>query len=158
MRVLRLIEGIVRDRDLISLGFLGLLLAIISWLVLHLTTTAVPSCTLNRFHLQTNSFLGWSLQQIVPSMYSFENSYEFRADQEVPAVVTAFAKTRQLNHFPLRVVTFFDGRYALFHSGNGGDLVVTSRYRNLEISSQWNVVAHDNKLILRSTDVDRKWK
>jgi hypothetical protein len=131
---------------MLLLGIIGL---VAMWLVSLLLTSSVPRIALERFHLQTGSFAGWSVQQIVPSMYNFENEFEFQPDRPVSPAVREFTKTKQLNHFPLRVVTFFDYRFGLFHEGNGGKLKITSRYGHQQLVTDWRVINTGNGLELK---------
>ena len=115
-----------------------------------LFTTTIPRLALDRFHLQTGSFVGWSLQQIIPPMYNFENEFEFVADRPVSAAVLEYAKfDHQMNHFPVRCVTFFEGRYRLFNEGNGANLKLVSRYRQQRLITNWRVIASDTGLELK---------
>jgi hypothetical protein len=150
MRVLILLRLIVVGKDVGSGLLLGTIGIVAAWLVGMLVTTSVSRMALDRFHLQTESFLGWSIQQVIPAMYNFENQFEFQPDQAVASNVVEFAKkTRQLNHFPLRIVTFFDSRYGLFHEGNGAQLLITSRYRGQQLITDWRVIASPNGLELK---------
>ena len=164
MRVLNLLRLIVFGKDVGSGILLGTIGIVAVWLVGMLVTTSVPRMALNRFHLQTESFFGWSVQQVIPAMYNFENQFEFQADRTVPAKVVEFAKTtRQLNHFPIRIVTFFDSRYGLFHDGNGAQLQFTSRYRGQQLITDWRVIASTDGLELklveqRFDDTLHPWK
>jgi hypothetical protein len=149
MRVLILLRLILVGKDVGSALLLGTIAIVAMWIFGILLSTSVSRMALERFHLQTGSFPGWSVQQVIPSMYNFENRFEFQPDRPVTSTVTEFAKTCQLNHFPLRVVTFFDSRYGLFHEGNGGRLVITSRYRGQQLTTDWRVVASNRKLDLK---------
>lgn len=150
MRVLNLLRLIVDGKDVGSGMLLGTIGLVAAWLIGILMTTSVSRMALDRFHLQTESFLGWSVQQIIPAMYNFENRFEFQPDRTVAGTVVEFAKkTRQLNHFPIRIVTFFDSRYGLFHEGNGAQLQVISRYRGQKLITDWHVIAAADGLELK---------
>lgn len=149
MRVLNLLRKIVVGKDVGSGLLLGVIGIVAAWLVGMLVTTSVSRMTLDRFHLQTESFLGWSIQQVIPAMYNLENRFEFQPDRAVDSTAMEFAKTKQLNHFPLRIVTFFDSRYGLFHDGNGARLLVTSRYRGQQLITDWRVIASTDGLELK---------
>ncbi len=148
MRVVNLIRSITARRDFGSAIFLGVILLISGWLIGMACTAWVPLNTMNRFHLQTGSFPAWSLQQLIPAMYNLENEFEFRPDGPVPESVAGYLRTRQLNHFPLRVVTFFDYRYGMFHSGVSGELIIRSRYRDQQLTTRWRVDAFPDRLEL----------
>jgi hypothetical protein len=147
-RSLILARRILSDRDRGSALFLVIILLVAVWLMGMLFTTAIPRATMNRFHLRTESFLAWSIQQLIPSMYNLENEFAFVPDGPVPDSVLSFSRTANLNHFPLRVVTFFDYRYGLFHAGNGGSLRVTSRYREQSLTTRWQVRRDRNQMFL----------
>jgi hypothetical protein len=83
-------------------------------------------------------------------MYNFENEFEYAADHPVSPAVVEYAKLdHQMNHFPLRSVTFFEGRYRLFNEGNGADLRIISRYRQQRLTTNWRVTALDAGLDLK---------
>ena len=149
MRVLILMRLIVTGKDVGSALLLGTIGIVTTWLLSIFLMTSVSRMALARFHLQTGSFLGWSVQQVVPAMYNFENRFEFQPDRPISSTVVEFAKTRQLNHFPVRVVTFFDSRYGLFHDGNGAQLLITSRYRGQQLITDWRVIASKDGLELK---------
>ncbi len=147
-RFARLIQVIAQERDFRSAVFLAMLLMISCWLVGMTFTRSIPRATMERFHLQTPSFAFWSAQQLIPSMYNLENEFEFESDVPAAESLTGYTKVRYLNHFPLRVVTYFDYRYGLFHAGNGGNLVVTSRYRDQSLTTRWRIRRIGNELHL----------
>lgn len=151
LRLARLLETIGKRRDWPTAVFLVAMSLIALWLAGMTFWPAIQRCTLHRFHLQTRPFAFWSLQQIVPSMYNLENEFEFEADGAVPETVAGFTKTRHLNHFPLRVITFFDYRYGLFHAGNGARLRIISRYRAQRLTTDWRVRREGKLLILEQT-------
>ena len=49
------------------------LLLVAGWLLAMPWTPAIARSTMKRFHLQTESFLLWAIQQPIPPMYSFAN-------------------------------------------------------------------------------------
>lgn len=150
MRIARLLKSIAKQRDYGSAILLSGIFLIATWLVCLPFVDAVKRIALNRFHLQTGTFLAWSAQQMVPSIYNFENEIFFETDTQSPSPnVIAFASATTVNHFPMRVVTFFDGRYLFFHDGSGGDLIVRSRYQDQELITYWRIENNtDNELRL----------
>ncbi len=75
---------------------------------------SVSMTTMRRFHLQTSSFIAWAIQFPIPAMYNFSNRAEI--DRYPPGLVDpllAETEKRYLNHFPVRCLTFADGRCTL---------------------------------------------
>jgi hypothetical protein len=59
-------------------GYRGILVTVsvvTLWLLAMPFSRFVQQTTLNRFHLQTRSFLVWAIQAPVPAMYNFHNRY-----------------------------------------------------------------------------------
>ena len=153
MRVIRLAKRITVERDGVTIGFGLAILVITTWLIALPFSTAVQNAALRRYHLQNDHFVCWAVQQIIPSLYNFENEYTFRPDNALSPVVREFVKVRQLNHFPLRIVTYFDSRYILFSDGNSGEVELTSRYQSSLLTSRWKVsTLPDQSLKLESLD------
>ncbi len=140
MRIIKLIKTIVNQRDCSSGTLIALILVIALWLAFLPFVKFVQQATLNRYHLQTGSFSLWAIQQVIPAIYNFENEYFFKSDEETPdPEIIEFTKTKMINHFPLRVITYYNSRYILFHNGNGGDLTVRSHYQDLELETHWRI-------------------
>ena len=62
------------DKSMLSV--LMLIAGVVSWLLLTTCAPWFAKQSMQRFHLQTNSFLGWSCQFPIPSMYNFANQYK----------------------------------------------------------------------------------
>ena len=138
MRIIQSVKELVRQRDYTSIVLFAAISLIAFWTVCLLFVKPVQVAALNRYHLQSQSFLCWSVQQIIPSIYNFENQFEFASDSNIPdPKVEKYLKT--LNHFPLRVVTYFEGRVTFLDNESGGELRVRSRYRGQEVLTQWRL-------------------
>lgn len=112
------------------------------WMLLTPWIPFVSDCLMRRFHLRTSSFAVWSVQQIVPPMYSFRNTAVvrdlpldivesglidpflldpllFNPLNEPPNVAAVknelgVVAQRTINHFPAREITFANTRYRYF--------------------------------------------
>jgi len=131
---------------------IGLVAVIAAWLLLFPFVTPIAETTLNRFHFKTASFWQWAVQQPVPAMYSFRNTYEVtrpgRSGRE-----DFVAESGTINHFPLRVVTFANGRYRNLLEREDVDVHVTSTYRGHRLESDYRVKSDDNGVFqMRSLD------
>jgi hypothetical protein len=127
------------------------LFAVAVWLLAMPFVPAIAGCTMRRFHLQTNSFATWALQQPIPPMYSFANTTEVRdrpPEVATPSVLespvldfqvgdensrrfsgehpsSGRIAGRMINHFPTREFTFANARV---------------RYLNGDRTSRWYVL------------------
>lgn len=117
----------------------ALVLSIFLWLLLMPWVPAIASVTLHRFHLRTGTFMGWAIQQPIPSMYNFANRFEVR---EIPEglldPVLDTAEKRYLNHFPPRILTFANTRYRYLHDGKDRWLTIDSSYRGQTIQTRYH--------------------
>ncbi len=110
-----------------------------AWLLLMPLVPAITSATLHRFHLQTGSFLAWSIQFPIPAMYNFANRYEVR--EFPPGLVDPIidtAEKRYVNHFPSRVLTFADGRFQHLHKGEDRWVTIESSYRGQTLETRFH--------------------
>jgi hypothetical protein len=127
------------------------LFAVAGWLLAMPFVPGIAHCTMRRFHLQTNSFATWALQQPIPPMYSFANTTEVRDRPpevatpsllESPVLDSQVGEEnsrqfsgkhssagriagRMINHFPTREFTFANARV---------------RYLNGDRTSKWYVL------------------
>lgn len=140
------------------------------WLLAMPWTPAIARCTMKRFHLQTNSFAAWAIQQPIPPMYSFANRTEVRSgppvvadrwpaehsleltgqdqrepsspsDQEFSEVVAS----RMINHFPTREFTFANARVRYLRDRRSMWFVLRSSYRGQEIRSVYRLDPCDDE-------------
>jgi hypothetical protein len=137
------------------------LLVVAVWLLAMPWVPAIARSTMQRFHLRTDSFTAWAIQQPIPPMYSFANTTEVRnqppaslayrspaargvivteaTDVEpaspsdlAPAAVVA---GRMINHFPTREFTFANARVRYLRDGRSKWFVLRSRYRGQTVES-----------------------
>lgn len=116
----------------------GLVLAITAWIMAMPLVPLIQRVTLERFHLISPTYRGWAAQQIVPSMYSFENRYWCLPGQSPPRETVRISQATQsgwLNHFPGRLVTFADNRVRLLKPGQPTCVVLSSRYRGQQVTT-----------------------
>jgi hypothetical protein len=125
-------------------GIIVVLAALIAvWLLWMPWSAEITRITMRRFQLQTESFLAWAVQFPIPAMYNFANEAEI--DAYPPGLVDplfAESETRYLNHFPVRCITFADGRYHYLHEGRDRWITVETRYRGRSLESRFH--AHVN--------------
>ncbi len=129
-----------QNRDYGFLAIVGLLVAVAVWLLLMPVVSSVAGTTMRRFHLRTSSFAGWAIQFPIPAMYNFSNRYQF--DRYPPGLIDPLfhepGEKRYINHFPVRCVTFADGRYFELHEGEDRWITVDSTYRGQQIESRFH--------------------
>jgi hypothetical protein len=124
------------DRGYIVL--VSLLLVVMLWLLAMPFSPFIQQATLNRFHLQSPSFVYWAAQAPVPAMYSFHNRYRTEAPPDVPA--SGEPMTGALNHFPVRLYTFGESRGFMLRDPARHLLTVESRYRGRVLTTRWRVL------------------
>ena len=128
-----------------DIGFrliLALVAAVVVWLVLTPFVPAVASASMHRFHLRSQSFLTWAVQFPIPTMYNFSNRYqisEVPPDLVDPIIIES--DKRYINHFPVRIFTFFNTRYRYLDAGTDRWLTVDTTYRGQRIESNFHARA-----------------
>jgi hypothetical protein len=130
------------DRDIGYVGIIGLLCLIALWLLLMPWSKELSLTSMRRFHLRTTYFLTWAMQFPIPAMYNFANQAE--VDSYPPGLVDPMlddTEKRYLNHFPIRCITFADGRHKYFRDGNDRWITVETRYRGRELESRFHAKA-----------------
>jgi hypothetical protein len=131
-----------RDYGFIAIVTLVAITAI--WLLLMPIVPAIASATLHRFHLRSESFATWALQQPIPSMYNFANRFEVRDRHPGLADSNANAtETRYINHFPARVMTFANRRYRYLDQGKDRWFTIESSYRGQTLESWFHAKAKE---------------
>lgn len=129
-----------RDYGFIAIVVMVLVVAV--WLLLMPFVPAIASATLHRFHLRSESFLWWAIQQPIPSMYNFANRFEVR--EFPPGLVDPILDSpekRFINHFPTRVLTFANTRYRLLHKGQDRWITIDSTYRGQTLETRFHAKA-----------------
>ncbi len=121
---------------------LMLMLGVVCWLLTMPLVPNVQQISLNRFHLQTQSFAGWAVQQPIPSMYNFYNRYE------IGPAPKGFARKHwdrgTVNHFPVRMFTFGDNRAIFLRTPEIRWLDVWSSYRGEQLHTTWFALPADD--------------
>ena len=125
-------------------------------------TPAISQSLMNRFHLRTNTFAGWAVQQPIPAMYSFHNTTEIRNlpldafesglldpilfdPLAIPGDVNRGASRigvlggRTLNHFPAREITFANSRDRYLRDPATKWFVLESTYRGRTLRSVYEL-------------------
>ncbi len=130
------------------------------WVMAMPWVPAVASVTMRRFHLSSDTFWGFAIQQPIPAMYNFANRVEVReldpADDllrmidpvlGLPSELADTGSTQlplgvigreTVNHFPLRLVTFADGQYKYLRGGTRW-IAATSDYRGRRLTTRWRI-------------------
>ncbi len=121
---------------------LAVLVGVAVWLIAMPFSPLVQQTTLNRFHLQTESFAAWAIQAPIPAMYSFHNRYRIEA---MPWDASPFAtpRTGTLNHFPVRITTFATDRLYLKQTDRRL-ITLRSDYRGRSLTTQWIATPHQD--------------
>ena len=141
-----LFQSIRRTQDWPATILVGLVLGVAGWILLLPVSSEVQRIFLARFHLASASYCGWCLQQLVPSMYNFENRYwvsdhplsNAELETSVAQGQAHGLKAGYVNHFSARVFTFGDGR--LIHLQNKVApqyLYLQSSYRDETLNTIW---------------------
>lgn len=152
-----LINSVKQDPLLASL--LMLVVAVTVWLLAIPLTAFASQAAMRRFQLASDSFLGWSVQCVVPQMYQFANQYEprwlppappepaievfdlaaeFQAEFDPdPAPEFVRAPRRFLNHYPARSFTFAPARFNLFHESEAKWMRLHTAYRGQAVVTDY---------------------
>jgi len=116
--LIRFVRQVRRTRDVGAATFLSLV-ALVALLALATPLSArTAALMMSRFHLRVQPFAVWAALQPIPSMYNFENRYwvsprPLRADELEILPAPADVEARYINHYPLRVMTWAEGRAVL---------------------------------------------
>jgi hypothetical protein len=95
---------------------------------------------MNRFHWRDSSFVRWSLLQFVPSMYNFSNRIE----------ITPGASSKQVNHFPIRMITFnTTTRQLLYENGGNYRVTLSSSYHDTNLVTVYDLETQTPHLLLK---------
>ena len=144
---------------------MGLLGGIALWVLAMPWMPPVAAVTMRRFHLSSDSFWGFAVQQPIPAMYNFANRVEVREldpqddllrlidpvlglplvqsdAQPVAAgpvgLPPGVIGRETINHFPLRLVTFADGQFKYLRGGTRW-IAATSDYRGRRLTTRWRI-------------------
>jgi hypothetical protein len=131
-----------------DIGFFAiivLVIAVTAWLVLTPILPAVASASMHRFHLRSQSFFAWAIQFPIPTMYNFANRFEI---SELPPglvdPIISESEQRYINHFPARIVTFFNTRYRYLDAGTDRWLTIETTYRGQRIETRFHASPKQN--------------
>jgi len=119
------------------MALVSLLMVVMLWLVALPFSPFIQQAALNRFHLQSPSFVHWAALAPVPAMYSFHNRYRTEAPPD--ALASFEPMTGTLNHFPVRLYTFGESRGFMLRDPARHILTVESRYRGRRLTTRWRV-------------------
>ncbi len=138
-------------------GIYTLVAVYAAWILLMPWVPAIADASMRRFHLSSSSFGVWAIQQPIPAMYNFANTYEIRQWPRIvsedlgvtpliavspldglPAVgATDFGILHHdyINHFPSRCYTFSAQRIYCCGSHQDRWIVTVSNYRGRSIET-----------------------
>jgi hypothetical protein len=123
----------------VDFGYVIILLIIASvstWLISMPFCKFIQRATMDRFHLQTESFWVWCVEQPIPAMYNLYNRYEIRPSPWKPEPDGVW-EAGTLNHFPLRLFTFGDNRVIFLRPKERRQIDLWSSYRGEALHTQW---------------------
>lgn len=126
-----------RSRDPLFGVIVAGMVCVAVWMLLMPFYPAIARMSLRRFHLSTESFAVWAAQAPIPSMYNFGNQYEIRDLPEgLITPVLDSTRPRYINHYPTRILTFANGRYALLRKGQDRWTTFWSSYRGQRLETK----------------------
>ena len=126
-------------RDIAFRVVISLVIVVAIWLLLTPFVPPVAMSTMKRFHLRSDSFATWAIQQPIPAMYNFANLSSTR-DTPLGMIQPVFedeVQQRYVNHFPTRLMTFADGRYRMLNFGKPHWLELKTSYRGQTIETTY---------------------
>lgn len=154
----------------------SLIAAYAVWVLLMPWVPSVATASMRRFHLTSGSFAAWAIQQPIPAMYNFANSYEVRQwPREAAAGLLGdpllddplfgsplgdlrdFGKIHSdhINHFPARVATFSSHRIHCCEPNQDRWLVTVSTYRGQRVETLTHLKAMgDGQFTVTRTNVE----
>lgn len=124
-----------------DLGFrliVCLVFVVVVWLLAIPLASPVAEIAMKRFHLSSDSFFEFALQQPVPSMYNFANRYEVKDSPDGQALNKGY-----INHFPIRVLTWAYWRHEYLSGGRACYVTLESSYRGRKLRSQWSATPNE---------------
>jgi len=134
------------QQDLGFYALVGLVGLVAVWLLAMPFVPALTEATMRRFHLTTESFSLWSLQQAIPSMYNFDNRFEVQRqppDAGDPIFHSLDSRERvksgQVNHFPASRITFADARNWYLDDRHDRWFTLITSYRGIEKRSRFHL-------------------
>ena len=149
LRPLQFFIDAYRQKDLLAICIVAWILVVIGWSLSMVFSTVMRDMALKRFHLESESFLCWAVNQSVPSMYNFENRVQFTnqliGDDPFDSTDETYVKTT-LNHFPARYITFGDRVPLSFSATRQGTFEMESRFADTTLTTRWEIVDHDGTL------------
>ncbi len=129
--------------DLSTKAFYAVLLATAALISSMAFSSDIQKMMMRRFHWRDTSFLHWSALQFVPSMYNFSNRIELS-----PGI-----SSLQVNHFPMRVITFNPKtREQLAVSEGPYRVTLSSHYRSTQLETIYELDRQPPYLIFRYAD------
>lgn len=127
-----------------DVGFHAIVLLVTSvalWLLWTPWSAQISRTSMRRFHLQSGSFFVWAAQFPIPSMYNFANRCvveKYSPGLIDPLFAEDAEEKRYINHFPLRCVTFADGRYMHFRDASDRWITIDTTYRGRKLESRFH--------------------
>lgn len=140
----------VKDLGVGLTAIYAMIAAYAVWILLMPFCGPIARHALQRFHLVTPTFIGWAVQQPIPAMYNFANTFEVR--QWPPREEAAATKSLlpfesplgdehdfgrihlgYINHFPSRAYTFASQRIHCCSPNEDRWIVTESSFRGQRV-------------------------
>lgn len=161
-RLSQFLHSAFAQRDWGAMLILGWIVIVMGWSASMVFSTTMRDMALKRFHLTSNSFLCWVVNQSVPSMYNHENRIQFTnqllGNDSFDVNDETYA-TKTLNHFPIRYITFGDQVPRCFKMQRQGTLELQSRFSDTTLTTRWEIQERDNGTMIAdviSSKIERK--
>ena len=123
-------------------------------MILKVFVPGVQKKLIQHFHLHGQSFFEWSVWHFIPWMYNYENEIWMSRD---PLDVSSLSRDQipqgvyheQVNHFPLRTITFGWHRYMFYSPNRLRYIYIRSRYQSMTLLSHYVLEKDQRGLMIR---------
>ena len=120
-------------------AFYALLIGTATLIAAIFFSTELQKLMMARFHWRDSSFARWGVLQFVPSMYNFSNRIE----------ISPGGSSLQVNHFPIRAITFNPKtRQQLVENAGPYRVTLSSRYRETTMTTVYDLEIQSPVLFL----------
>lgn len=128
--------------DLSCRCFIVIIFSIYLFLSVELFYPPLQILGLKQMHLRIKSFGVWSLLHLTPWMYNYANTLLIihnpsSAQIHDETILDNAQDATWINHYPLRVVTFDDGREIVSLSNEKWMVVAKSTYQQQSLLTKW---------------------
>lgn len=155
-------QSIFRHHDWGAALLFSWIIVVVGWSISMLFSTVMKDMALKRFHLASESFLCWAVNQSVPAMYNHENQIQFSnqllGDEPFGSNDATYVK-ETLNHFPARFITFGNQIPRCFQRQQQGTFEMRSRFADTTLTTRWEIQKNAEGTLVAdvtSSTIDRK--